>query len=338
MKCVVTDYVEKDLDWEREQYEAAGVAFEPLQLRGAGAGRLLEHVSDADVLVVDQARITPEVIAGLRKCTLIIRHGDGFDNLDVAAATDAGILCANKPGFWSVNVAEQTVLLALSLIRKLPAQLAVAAAPRDGENSGWDLSPAMPMRLAGSLTAGVVGYGKIGEVVASMFSVLFDRVLVSDPGVTPGEKLSGANVVGASHEELYRSADLVSLHVPANEKTTRMIDAAVLALMKPGGFLVNTARGAVVDSDALANAVQSGRLAGAALDVTSPEPLPTDHPLRACDNVMVTPHLGWYAEDALWNMRRSIVADVLGARDGTAPASVLNRELLSSPACRLTSR
>lgn len=339
MKCVVTDYVERDLEWEREQYAEAGVVFETLQLRGAPPDHLLEHTADADVLVVDQAKITAEVIAGLRQCKLIIRHGDGYDNLDVAAASAAGILCANKPGFWVGNVAEQTVLLALSLLRRFSAQLQVANHPLTGEHSGWDLSPAMPMPQIGSMTAGIIGYGKIGHAVAPLFSAMFARVLVADPKVSSGERVSGLpNVTGATHDQLYAESDLISLHVPANENTTGMIGAHALSRMKPGSYLINTARGAVVDSQALSDALERGHLAGAALDVTSPEPLPEDHRLRTYDNVIITPHLGWYTEDAMWNLRRSIVADVLGVREGVAPESVLNGALLSTPACRLTAR
>jgi D-3-phosphoglycerate dehydrogenase / 2-oxoglutarate reductase len=339
VKCIVTDYVEPNLDWELEQYEAGGIETAIFQLRGADPVLLLEHVADADVLVVDQARITREVIAGLTRCKLIIRHGDGYDNLEVTEASQAGILCANKPGFWSSNVAEQTLLLALALIRRFSTQAEIAASQPAGDADVLDLSPAMPMRRVRSMTAGIVGYGRIGSTVAAVFSALFDRVLVCDPKISAGDTLSPAgNVIGASAQELYAHADLVSLHVPATSETTGMIDAAVFARMKPGSYLVNTARGVVVDTDALVEAIGSGTLAGAALDVTAPEPLSPDHPLRSFDNVIVTPHLGWYSEDALWNLRRSIVADVIGLQQGRVPTSVLNPQIIGSPVCRLTAR
>jgi D-3-phosphoglycerate dehydrogenase len=330
--------VEPDLEWEQEQYASAAIDFESFQLRGADPARLLESIADADILVVDQAKIPREVIAGLSRCKVIIRHGDGYDNLDVSAATEAGIVCANKPGFWSRAVAEQTLLLALSIIRKFPAQSEIAAKPFSGDRSGWDLTPAKPMQLASSLCAGVVGYGKIGESVAELFSALFDRVLIADPELTPGKRVGGnPRMQAVSHGELYANADLVSLHVPANAHTIGMINASVFAKMKAGSFLVNTSRGSIVQTDDLVSALEQGQIAGAALDVTDPEPLPKDHPLRAFPSVVLTPHLGWYAEGPLWALRKSIVEDVFRARDGKPPLTPVNREVLSTAACRVQS-
>jgi D-3-phosphoglycerate dehydrogenase / 2-oxoglutarate reductase len=331
VNCVVTDYVEPDLEWEAEQYHGNAVDFLALQLRNAPARKIVETVRNASVLVVDQARITREVIEGLPQCKLIIRHGDGYDNLDLEAATRAGIVCANKPGFWSQEVAEQAFALALSLLLRIPSQQSIAAT--GGSDAGWDLSLAKPQRRLSGLTAGIVGFGKIGRRAAPLFRAVFSKVLVVDPFVAQTE-ISSAGFTPVELEELLATSDIVSVHVPATPETVRMICGSSIAAMKPGAALVNTSRGPIVETNALVSALQSGALGGAALDVTDPEPLPPNHPLMGMPNVIVTPHMCWYSEDAMWAMRRSIVEDVLNFRSGRLPTSVVNPAVLKSPVLR----
>jgi len=334
MIIVQTDYVEPNLDWEADQYARAGVDYRRHQLRLASPEALIDAAKDADVLVVDQSRITREVIAGLDRCRLIIRHGDGYDNLDVQAATEAGIVCANEPGFWSREAAEQAFVLALILALRIPQQQEVARHPRTGENAGWNLGEAMPYGSLGSLTVGLVGCGKIGRHALSLFLPVAGAVLVSDPFVRDFE-IEGLGARSAPLDILVAESDIISLHVPATEETVGLFDAAMLARMKKGALLVNAARGSLVDTDALAAALESGQLGGAALDSTDPEPLPADHPLFGMTNVIVTPHMGWYSEDALSAIRRRIVEDALGALDGRIPESVVNPEVLKQPKLRI---
>lgn len=329
--CIVTDYVEPDLEWEAAQYRAAGIAFEALQLRGAAPADLAQRVATADVLIVDQATITAEVIDAMTRCRLIIRHGDGYDNLDLAAATAQGIVCANKPGFWSREVAELALGLSLALCLRLPEQQRVAAAPLP--EGGWDLARAMPQRSIAGMTVGVLGYGKIGRHAVRLFRAVCERVLVHDPAVPHADILS-AGAVPATLDHLLSQSDIVTMHVPATSETIRLFDHDRISRMKPGALLVNTSRGPIVDTDALVAALERGHLAGAGLDVTSPEPLPPTHPLFSFSNVIVTPHLGWYSEDAMGNMRRSIVADVISAAGGTPPATIVNPDVLDTPGLR----
>ena len=328
-KCIVTDYVEPDLNWEAGQYQEAGIKFEALQLRKAEPSEIASRVSDADVLVVDQARITEEVMMAMKKCQLIIRHGDGYDNLDLKSASAQGIVCVNKPGFWSREVAELAFCLALALCLKLPEQQRVAASPRPGPEGGWNLSPAMPQRSVSGMTVGVMGFGKIGRHAARFFGGVCSQVLVHDPFVDR-EMIERTGATAVSMDELLSQSDILTIHVPATAETTGFFDHARIARMKAGAMLVNTARGPIVRADALVAALESGHLSGAALDVTDPEPLPGGHPLFSLPNVIVTPHLGWYSEDALWNMRRSIVEDVIAAANGKLPSTVINPAVLQA--------
>jgi|GEM_PF-88757 len=332
--CVTTDHVEANLLWEEEQYRDTGVDYRHYQLRFAAAREILEVAKDAHVLVVDQAKITPEVIAGLSACQLIIRHGDGYDNLNLEAATEAGIVCVNEPGFWSKEVALQAFALGLSLLLKIPVQQSIAASYVPDSNVGWNLAAAMPHKNPGNLVAGIIGFGKIGTHAVSLFGSVMKEVLVRDSHADPSEVESrGARLV--SLDELLSQSDIISLHVPAKASTTGMFNRQRIASMKRGAVLVNTSRGSIVDSDALLAALVSGHLAGAALDSTVPEPLPGNHPLFDIPNLIITPHMGWYSEDALQAMRKQIVHDVLGVRDGRIPKTVLNQAVLKQANLRL---
>ena len=330
--CVTTDYVEPDMEWEKRLYAEKGVDYRLHQLRKASADKLLEAASDAHVLVVDQARIDARVMKGLTNCRLIIRHGDGYDNLDLKAATEEGIVCANDPGFWSMEAAEQAFTLALALALKIPVQESVARSPT-GEGAGWDLKRIMPYSSLASRTVGILGFGKIGRQVCKLFAPITKRVLVCDTSAT-SEFIRGFGGEAASFEDMLTQSDILSLHTPANDRTIGLFDASVLGRMKKGAILVNTARGTIVDTDALAAALSSGALGGAGLDSTDPEPLPGDHPLFSMQNVIITPHMGWYSEDALKRMRESIVDDVLNCREGKRPESIVNPDVLSSPKLR----
>lgn len=330
--CVVTDYVEPDLNWEKNQYDEAGISFHAFQLRKAGPSEIVKAAAEADVLVVDQAKIPREVISQLSRCKLIIRHGDGYDNLDTAAATEHGIVCANKPGFWSREVAELSFTLSLALFLKLGEQQKVAAAPLPG-GKGWELTKAMPQRRLANQTVGVIGFGKIGRTAADLFKGVCDTVLVHDPFIDDGI-IAGQGHTPVNEEKLLKDSDLITIHIPATEKTTGYFNAERFASMKKEALVVNTSRGSLIRTEALVEAIRSGQLGGAALDVTDPEPLSADHPLFTLPNVIITPHMGWYSEDALWNMRRSIVEDVKTAAAGNTPETVVNPEVLESSLLR----
>ena len=326
LTVITCDFVEPNLDWEVGRYADAGVIYRYYQLRQAAPKELLENIADADVLVVDQAKITDEVMRGLHRCKLIVRHGEGYDNLNLEAATQAGIVCVNQPGYFSQNVAEQTFAMALSLALRVPVQQEIAAAP--AADSGWLYHKAMPYSSLGALSVGIIGYGKIGRKTAELFKPVAARVRVYAPRADTGG-------LSMALDNLLSQSDIICLHVPATSETVGMFDRKTLAKMKKGAIFINTARGAIVDTDALVQALESGQLAGAALDCTQPEPLPKDHPLHSMSNVIITPHMSWYSENALWSIRRAIMDDVLGVLRNRIPQTVVNPEVFKNPDCRL---
>lgn len=219
--------------------------------------------------------------ASAPRARVISRVGVGYDNVDVAAAAAAGIVVCNAPTAPMVSTAEHTLALMLAVTKHLPHHVARARQGLKGEPVGRSLE------LDGRVL-GLVGIGRIASRVAIAAQALGMRVVATDPAVVEAP-VAGVELV--SFPDLLATSDVVSLHAPALPSTTRMIDDQALARMKPGGYLVNCARGTLVDHAALLAAIDSGQLAGAGLDVTDPEPLPAGHPLLDRPNVIVTPHI-----------------------------------------------
>jgi D-3-phosphoglycerate dehydrogenase len=243
-----------------------------------------------DVLAVRSAtRVTAEVLEDPGKLKLIARAGVGVDNIDVEAATRKGVLVMNTPGGNSVAVAELTIGLMLVLLRQLVPAISATKSGR------WEKK-----RFAGGhelfrKTVGLVGYGTIGQLVAQRCMAFGTTILAFDPHPIEASRRAGAQIVPL--DELFRRADIVSLHLPLAETTRNLVSARLLGLMRKGSYLVNTARGGIVDEAALAAALRDGTLAGAAMDVFATEPVPKDHPLLSLDNFLCTPHLGASTEE-----------------------------------------
>lgn len=292
---------------ENERAELARVDAE-LLVPGAGAGGpLVSLLVRADAVLNTVLPLTAGDVASMARCRVIVRTGVGVDNVDVAAATAAGIVVACVPDASIEEVSNHALGLLLALSRKL---VRLDRALRGGR---WDRTLLAPMGTIHGQTLGVVGFGRIGQALCRKALALGLRVVAYDPLVPPSAiAAAGANVV--SLEELLRTSDFVSLHAPLAPGTAYLIGERELALMPPGAFLINTARGGLVDQVALTRALQSGRLAGAGLDVFEQEPLPTGDPLLALDNVILTPHSAAFSDTSVREIRR---------RSGEAAASVL---------------
>ncbi|HKO03727.1 MAG TPA: phosphoglycerate dehydrogenase [Candidatus Acidoferrales bacterium] len=247
------------------------------------AGELRSALAEADALVVRSAtRVTAELLAAAPRLRVVGRAGAGVDNIDVDACTRRGILVMNTPGTNAVSVAEHTFALMLSLARQVPRLAAAAHAGR------WEKGGAMGSELRGK-TLGLVGLGRVGFAVARRAHAFEMRVLACDPYVSP-EVAREEDVEMVPFDDLLARADCVSLHASLGPGTEKLFNATTLARMKRGAWLINTARGEMIDEAALAAALRSGQLAGAALDVFTVEP-PKDSPLTGLANVVATPHV-----------------------------------------------
>jgi D-3-phosphoglycerate dehydrogenase/(S)-sulfolactate dehydrogenase len=248
-------------------------------------------VGDYDALAVRSAtKVTARLLEKAPRLKVIGRAGIGVDNVDLEAATRRGIVVMNTPGGSSVTVAELALAMILDLSRH------VASATASVKSGRWEKKRFQGHELAGK-TLGVVGIGNIGSVLVDRAQAMKMRVVAYDPFISQeaAAKL-GAELVDL--DALWREADVISIHVPLTEKTRNLVDAAVLAKVKKGAILVNCARGGIVDETALADALASGHLGGAALDVFEKEPPPPDHPLLHLDNFVCTPHIGASTEEA----------------------------------------
>lgn len=244
-----------------------------------------QHLGDADALFVRSAvKVNADVLAKAPKLRVIGRAGVGVDNVDLPAATAANVLVMNTPGGNAVAVAEHTLGLMLCMARSIPQ---ASASTKSGK---WEKKKFMGAELRGK-TLGILGLGYIGQEVAKRARGFEMKIIASDPFVTP-KIAADLGVSLVSLDELYAQSDYITLHVAITKETNKMLNDAAFAKMKTGVRIVNCARGELLDDAALARAIQSGKVAGASIDVFETEPPPADNPLFGLDAVLATPHIG----------------------------------------------
>lgn len=274
------------------------------------------ELPEAEVIWHNLRPLSADDIAKASKLKLINKLGAGVNTIDVEAATARGVAVANIPGANAASVAEATVLFMLAAMRRLPQ---LDRSTRDG--SGWPADPSLgdKVRDLGSCTVGLVGYGSIAKRVEQILRAMGTKVVHTS--TTRDEH----NVGWMSLNDLLKASDVVSLHLPLTSATEKLINADALAKMKPGAILVNTSRGAVVDEAALVDALSSGQLAAAGLDVFAVEPAPTDSPLLALDNVLLTPHVSYYTADTVARYLASAVRNCRRLYEGKPSYCVINQ-------------
>lgn len=307
-RVVVTDHNFPSLETERKVLEPLRAVVEEYQCRAERD--VIEAVSGADVVLVQYARIGKAAINNLDPGAVIIRYGIGVDNVDLDAAKSAKVAVANVPDYGIEEVVDHTLSLLLSLLRRIPMMDRSVRADR------WHALPETgPVYTFSRTAVGVVGLGRIGQLMVSRLRALGFELLVHDPYVSEEYALPpGARRLNL--ETLLREADAVCLHVPLTEATHHLLNAKRLGMMKSTAVIVNTARGGLIDSEALIAALHGGELRGAALDVFEEEPLPAESRLRQLHNVLLTPHLAWYSEDAIKRLQRFAAEEAARAIKG----------------------
>jgi D-3-phosphoglycerate dehydrogenase / 2-oxoglutarate reductase len=284
-------------DLEREHALADEFGIELVATPDVDAFR--SAIADAAVVMITPyATLTAEDFPRMRNCLAVVRYGIGYDNIDVAAATRAGIPVSIVPGTASEEVASHAVSMGLALARRLPAGDSAIRAGSWGGTIGYDTPPVSQLEIA------VIGMGRIGAHVARMYTGLGAHVRAYDPFVEVTEFPTG------ELQELLESSDVVSLHVPLSDDTRELISADLLARMRPGAIVVNVSRGGLVDEAALADALTSGQIAGAGIDTFSAEPVPADHPLRDAPNTILTPHIAWRSNQSIGALQAGAVERV----------------------------
>ena len=283
---------------------------------------ILKVAREADAVIVTYAKLTADMLRQMTRCRIVSRFGIGVDNIDVPGATAANILVTYVPDYCIDEVSDHAMALLLALVRKIPFANARTHAGR------WETSAVAPIhRLRGSVL-GLVGFGRIPQLVAPKAQAFGLKVVTYDPYISQ-ESLSRANVQGVEFADLLKMSDYISVHAPLTEKTRRLFNADTFSQMKPTAYLINTARGPLVDEADLARALDAGQLAGAALDVLSQEP-PSGSPLFGREDVILTPHMSYYSVESLIDLQTKGAEEVVRALTGVAPRNPVNPEVLKS--------
>jgi D-3-phosphoglycerate dehydrogenase len=277
---------------------------------GLSPEELKEIIADYDALVIRSAtRVTEDLLEAAVRLKVVGRAGIGLDNVDIPAATKRGVAVMNTPGGNTVTTAEHTISMMLALSRNIPRGTSSLKAGR------WD-KKLLQGREVLNKTVGVIGYGNIGSIVADRAQGLKMKVIIYDPFVTP-ERLKEAGFESVSLDELYRRSDYITVHVPKMKETTGMLNAEAFEQMQDGVMVINCARGGIVDESALYDALKSGKVAGAALDVFETEP-PGQIPLFELENVVCTPHLGASTREAQTNVAVAVADQIINyLKNGT---------------------
>jgi D-3-phosphoglycerate dehydrogenase len=284
---------------------------------GLSEEELIKIVPTYDAMVVRSATIvTPKIIQAATRMRIIGRAGVGVDNIDIPAATNQGIVVVNSPQGNTTSAAEHTWAMILSMARQIPQ------AHNKLKQGVWDRKTFMGLEMEHK-TLGVLGFGNIGKRVAKYALAFGMKVLAYDPYVKP-EQGAKLGVTISSMETIFASADVITLHLPSIKETQKIINAKTIATMKRGVLLANVARGECVDEEAVAEAVKSGHIARAALDVFSPEPLSKDSPLLGVDNIIVTPHLGASTAEAQVKVAVDVCEQIIQVFNGGAAHAALN--------------
>jgi D-3-phosphoglycerate dehydrogenase len=316
---VVTDHDFEDLSIEREGLADVAEVVELTNDVGGSAADARETLAEADAVINLRYDLDAESVALLDDCQVISRYGIGVDNIATDAARERGIPVTNVPDYCLEEVSMHALSLWLALSRGLPTYDDAVAA------GDWDRSAAAPIHRLSTRTVGVVGYGAIGRAVGERAAALGADVLASDPFLSPADVADDpAELV--SFETLLDRADFVTVHSPLTPDTRGLFDADAFSRMRDDAYFVNVARGPIVDTEALVAALDAGELAGAGLDVFPEEPPATTDPLRDHPDVVTTPHVAWYSEEANEERRQTVVDIVRTTLEGGEPYNVVNEE------------
>jgi len=301
-KVLYSDHDYPDLDLERRLFADSGIELVTAQCRTES--EVIQAAGDCSGVLVQYAPITAKVVAALPQLAIVSRIGAGVDTIDTAACARHGVWVANSPDYGIGEVATHALALALALIRN------VVAYHRDIGAGRWNYLSSGKLRRASELTLGIVGLGRIGKRMAHVSRNVFKRVLACDPYLIDGDFPAFVDRA-PDLAALFGASDIVSIHSPLTDETRGMVDAGVLARMQPGSYVINTARGAIIDADDLLAALDSGILAGAGLDVLPVEPISPESPLLGHPKVILTPHAAFFSVQAEIELRRKAAQNIV---------------------------
>jgi len=317
-KVVITDaeYPAHDI----EKKVLSKINFELVKFQCKTEEELIKNCKDADALLNQYAKITPNVIENLDHVKIIARYGVGVDNVNLDAATKKGIFVTNVV-YDICDVADHTITLMLALTRKL------FFVNKSVKKFEWDWKKFHPINRIKGKTVGIFGLGRVGRQVAKRINCFDVKILACDPYIAV-DVFKKYNAESVDLDTILEQSDFVTLHVPLNDETRHMISTNQFKKMKKTTILINAARGGIVDEKALYKALWNKEIAGAGLDVLEKEPIEKDNPLLDLDNVIITPHMGWYSEDSVDEVQKIAAEQVLQTLQDKVPTNLVNKEVL----------
>lgn len=318
-RIVISDIDFENTGFEQGLIEGAGLEFARFQDRTPQG--IVRNAAGAQGVITSYGDYTREVFEALPQLRVVSRTGVGFDSIDVAAATEHGVAVCNVPGYGTEVVSDHAIALAMACLRR------INELDSDLKAGVWDFARARPLGQCAGRTFGVVGMGEIGRAVAKKASGLGFRVVCWSRSLKPGRRTpEGYDIL--DYEELLKVSDVVSFNCALAPQTRHMLDEARIALMKPTAVVVNTSRGPVIDTVALARALEEGRLWGAGIDVFETEPISPDHPLLRAPHTVLSAHAAYWSEESARELRRRAAQAAIDVVCGRRPADCLNPEVL----------
>lgn len=314
MKIYITDCDHESMDIEKKTFTKEGVDFEILNV--TQPEDIIRACHDADALILQYATISDNVLSSLKNLKGVVRYGVGVNTIDIESATKNNVAVCNVPDYGTNEVADHALALIMALARKLPLLI------KDTKSNIWAYEKAIPIYRLQEQTAGIIGLGRIGLSLAKKLHGIGLKVIGFDP-LAKKEQLPDY-IDFVSLDELLAHSDIISLNLPLTKSTENLIDSKEFSKMKSNCYLVNTARGGIVNEEALYQALLNHTIAGAALDVFKQEP-PTDRKLFSLDNFIATPHAAWYSEQSQQDLKRKAAEEAIRLARGEKPLYCLNK-------------
>ncbi|MEM7031247.1 MAG: C-terminal binding protein [Chloroflexota bacterium] len=318
-KVLVTDYAWPTLDIERDILAQVGA--ELVVAKTGEADELIRLASDVDAILTCWKQVPSQALENAPRCQIVSRYGIGLDNIPIAQATTLGMLVTNVPDFCLEEVSDQVMAYILAFARRV---ITFTQETRQGQ---WGLQSGQGMPRLRGQTLGLIGYGNIAQTLVPKARAFGLNVIAYTPRLAP-DALGDEGTATNSLALVLRQADYISIHAPLTDETHHLINAQTLRLMKPTAFLINTARGAIINEADLHQALTEGWIAGAGLDVLTEEPATPNHPLLGLDNVIITPHSAFYSEAAIAELQQKAAHNVAQVLSGKLPTSIINPEVL----------
>ena len=315
-QIVITDCDHLSFDEEEQMSARIGAKLSLAQV--TREEDLIKACQEADGLIIQYALLTRKVLERLPKCKVISRYGVGVDTIDIQAATDLGIIVAKVPDYWVDEVADQTLSLILGWVRKQ------VFFDQKIKTNQWDFQQGRPIHRIRGKILGLIGCGKMGVEVARRISAFGVRVIAFDPYL----KKPPQGIELFDFDTVLKDSDFLSIHCPLNESTHHLIDGKALGKMEKKPLLINTSRGPIVDERALIQALAEGQVSGAGLDVLEEEPPDPQNPLLKMENVILSPHVSFYSEESIRELKRRTAENVVEVLMGKWPKSVVNRNVM----------